>query len=68
MLTTTMMMMILSRGMYLTNAALMYLNYTTRIVAKSSKVIPTMLLGTLMQGRRWGRHAWSTSTFIVRHS
>lgn len=45
----------LPRGMYLTNAALMYLNYTTRIVAKSSKVIPTMLLGTLMQGRRWGR-------------
>lgn len=33
--------------MYLTNSALMYLNYTTRIVAKSSKVIPTMFLGTV---------------------
>lgn len=41
-----------SMGMYMTNSALMYLNYTTRIVAKSSKVIPTMLLGTLIQGRR----------------
>ena len=43
-----------SSGMYMTNAALRYLNYTTRIVAKSSKVIPTMILGTPMQGRRYG--------------
>ena len=39
-----------SGGMYGTNAALAYLNYTT-IVANLSKVIPTMLLGTVMQGR-----------------
>jgi len=40
-------------GMYLTNASLKYLNYSTRVLFKSSKLLPTMLLGTLMQGRRY---------------
>uniref|UniRef100_A0A061QR20 Drug metabolite transporter superfamily n=1 Tax=Tetraselmis sp. GSL018 TaxID=582737 RepID=A0A061QR20_9CHLO len=42
-------------GVYLTNWALQYLNYTVRVVFKSSKVIPVMLFGTLIQGRR-ARH------------
>ena len=54
-----------STGMYLTNAALMYLNYTTRIVAKSSKVIPTMLLGTVMQGRRYGASEYGAAWMLV---
>lgn len=36
-------------GMYFTNWSLQYLNYVTRIVFKSSKVVPTMLAGTLVQ-------------------
>lgn len=40
-------------GMYLTNFSLFYLNYTTRIVFKSSKVIPVMLMGVIMQGKRY---------------
>ena len=39
-------------GMYLTNWSLRYLNYVTRIVFKSSKVVPTMMIGTLVQVRR----------------
>ncbi|KAK3280954.1 hypothetical protein CYMTET_11233 [Cymbomonas tetramitiformis] len=40
-------------GMYFTNWSLAYLNYTTRIVFKSSKVVPTMIFGTVVQGRRY---------------
>ena len=40
-------------GMYFTNWALNYLNYATRIMFKSSKVVPTMLVGTLIQGRHY---------------
>ena len=54
-----------SGGMYATNAALAYLNYTTRIVAKSSKVIPTMLLGTVMQGRRYAASEYAAAGMLV---
>jgi len=40
-------------GMYFTNWSLEYLNYTTRIVFKSSKVIPVMFVGFLMQGKKY---------------
>lgn len=40
-------------GMLFTNFSLNYLNYTTRIVFKSSKVIPVMLVGVVMQGRTY---------------
>ena len=38
-------------GMYFTNWSLKYLNYPTRVLFKSSKLLPTMVVGTLMQGR-----------------
>jgi adenosine 3'-phospho 5'-phosphosulfate transporter B3 len=38
-------------GMYFTNWALNYLNYATRILFKSSKVVPTMAIGHVMQVR-----------------
>ena len=38
-------------GMWFTNWSLEYLNYPTRVLFKSSKLIPTMIVGTLMQGR-----------------
>jgi len=40
-------------GMYFTNASLQYLNYPTRVLFKSSKLVPTMVMGTVMQGRRY---------------
>ena len=52
-------------GMYLTNSSLSYINYTTRIVAKCSRVIPTMFVGTLMQGRRYGRTDYFAALILV---
>lgn len=40
-------------GMHLTNMSLLYLNYSTRIVFKSSKIIPVMLMGVVMQGKKY---------------
>lgn len=40
-------------GMAFTNASLKYINYPTRVLFKSSKLVPTMIVGTLMQGRRY---------------
>ena len=40
-------------GMYFTNWSLQYLNYPTRVLFKSSKLVPTMLAGTVMQGRKY---------------
>ena len=54
-----------SGSMYLTNAALSYINYTTRIVAKCSKVIPVMIVGTLMQGRRYGVEDYGMCILLV---
>ena len=42
-------------GMYFTNWSLTYLNYPTRILAKSSKVIPVMIVGMIVQGRYYTR-------------
>ena len=40
-------------GMYFTNWALKYLNYPTRVLFKSSKLVPTMVMGTVIQGRTY---------------
>lgn len=54
-----------SSGMYCTNAALVYINYTTRIVAKSSKVIPTMLIGAVFQHRKYGLKEYASASLLV---
>ena len=54
-----------SGGMYLTNFSLSYINYTTRIVAKCSKVIPTMVMGALMQGRRYEKKDYFAAMTLV---
>ena len=54
-----------SGSMYLTNAALAYINYTTRIVAKCSKVIPVMIVGTFMHGRRYGMEDYAMCILLV---
>jgi len=52
-------------GMYFTNWSLNYLNYATRIMFKSSKVVPTMLVGTLTQGRSYTLAEYSAAGVLV---
>uniref|UniRef100_A0A061SFF2 Solute carrier family 35 (Adenosine 3'-phospho 5'-phosphosulfate transporter), member B3 n=1 Tax=Tetraselmis sp. GSL018 TaxID=582737 RepID=A0A061SFF2_9CHLO len=52
-------------GVYLTNWALQYLNYTVRVVFKSSKVIPVMLFGTLIQGRVYSMQEYAAGAALV---
>lgn len=52
-------------GMYFTNWSLEYLNYTTRIVFKSSKVLPTMMFGTLLQKKRYFFFEYMGGTLLV---
>ena len=52
-------------GMYLTNWALNYLNYATRIMFKSSKVVPTMIVGTFIQGRRYTIAEYAAAGVLV---
>jgi len=52
-------------GMYFTNWSLSFLNYTTRIVFKSSKVIPVMLVGVVMQGRRYSKLEYLSAFILV---
>jgi hypothetical protein len=39
--------------MWCNNAALLYIDYITKIVCKSVKVLPVAVLGALVQGRRY---------------
>jgi len=41
------------------------LNYSTRIVFKSSKVVPTMILGTVLQGRRYDMQEYAAAALLV---
>jgi len=52
-------------GMYFTNWSLTYVNYPTRILAKSSKVIPVMLVGMLLQGRFYSRLEYLSATILA---
>ena len=47
-------------GMLFTNWALSYLNYPMRVVFKSSKVIPVMLMGVLLQGKHYTKAEYAT--------
>lgn len=52
-------------GMYSTNYALKFLNYATRIVAKSSKVIPVMLFSTVINGKKYNWKEWGAVLLLV---
>jgi adenosine 3'-phospho 5'-phosphosulfate transporter B3 len=52
-------------GMYFTNWSLTYVNYPTRILAKSSKVIPVMLVGMIVQGRYYTRLEYLSGKFFL---
>jgi adenosine 3'-phospho 5'-phosphosulfate transporter B3 len=52
-------------GMYATNYALKFLNYATRIVAKSSKVIPVMIFSTIINGKKYNWKEWGAVGCLV---
>lgn len=52
-------------GMYFTNWSLKYINYTTRIVFKSSKVLPTMFFGTVLQGKKYVLVEYIAATMLI---
>jgi len=54
-----------SGGLYTTNVALKYVNYPTRLVFKASKLLPTMVVGTLLQGKRYGRAEYFAALTLV---
>lgn len=51
-------------GMYFTNWSLTYINYPMRILSKSSKVIPVMLVGVLLYGKYYTRLEY-LSAFVL---
>lgn len=52
-------------GMYLTNWSLEYLNYPTRVVFKSSKVIPTMFVGVFVQQKSYSIPEYISAFVLV---
>jgi len=52
-------------GMALTNYALSYLNYATRIVFKSAKIIPVMAFSVLIVGKKYNWKEWLSAAILV---
>jgi adenosine 3'-phospho 5'-phosphosulfate transporter B3 len=51
--------------MALTNYALAYLNYATRIVFKSAKIIPVMAFSVLIVGKKYSWKEWFSAAILV---
>ncbi|PNG62305.1 Adenosine 3'-phospho 5'-phosphosulfate transporter 2, partial [Tetrabaena socialis] len=52
-------------GAYFTNWALNYLNYTTRIVFKSCRVIPVMAFRSVVVGQRYSAVQYGAGGLLV---
>ena len=52
-------------GMAMTNYALAYLNYATRIVFKSAKIIPVMAFSVLIVGKKYSWKEWFSAAILV---
>jgi len=52
-------------GMALTNYALSYLNYATRIVFKSAKIIPVMAFSVMIVGKKYNWKEWLSAAILV---
>jgi len=52
-------------GLYLTNMSLNYLDYATRVIFKSSKVIPTMLAGVVILRRQYSWQQYCAGVLLV---
>mmetsp|Transcript_6253 Transcript_6253/g.23606 ORF Transcript_6253/g.23606 Transcript_6253/m.23606 type:complete len:405 (+) Transcript_6253:286-1500(+) len=52
-------------GMAMTNYALSYLNYATRIVFKSAKIVPVMAFSVLIVGKKYSWKEWLSAAILV---
>ena len=52
-------------GMALTNYSLYYLNYATRVVFKSAKIIPVMNFSVLIVGKKYNWREWLSAATLV---
>ncbi|GBG32221.1 Adenosine 3'-phospho 5'-phosphosulfate transporter 2 [Hondaea fermentalgiana] len=52
-------------GILFTNWSLTYLNYPVRVLFKSSKVIPVMIVGVFLQGKRFTRAEYLSAFVLV---
>jgi UDP-galactose transporter B1 len=52
-------------AMAASNESLRYVTYPTAVLAKSSKLIPTMVLGYLVERRHYNRHEWLAAACIT---
>ncbi|KAK9797793.1 hypothetical protein WJX73_005980 [Symbiochloris irregularis] len=52
-------------GFSLTNYSLQYLDYATRVLFKSSKVLPVMAFGSLIQGKKYSLEEYASGAVLV---
>jgi drug/metabolite transporter (DMT)-like permease len=50
---------------YLSNLSLLYLNYATQVIFKSSKVIPVMIVGSLVWHKRYSLAQYGSVILVV---
>lgn len=48
----------------LASMSLKYVNYPTKVIFKSAKLIPTMVVATLLQGKRYGTHDYVAALML----
>jgi solute carrier family 35 (UDP-galactose transporter), member B1 len=51
-------------AMVCSNEAIQYVSYPVAVLAKSCKLIPTMLLGQIVEGRRYSHQEWMAAVLI----
>lgn len=51
-------------AMVCSNEAIQYVSYPVAVLAKSCKLIPTMLLGQIVEGRRYSNEEWMAAVLI----
>jgi adenosine 3'-phospho 5'-phosphosulfate transporter B3 len=52
-------------GTFLTNLAIQHMDYATRVVFKSAKVLPVMTFSICMLGKRYSPQQWLSALFLV---
>jgi solute carrier family 35 (UDP-galactose transporter), member B1 len=51
-------------AMVCSNEAIQYVSYPVAVLAKSCKLIPTMILGQIVEGRRYSNEEWMAAVLI----
>ena len=59
------MALLATAGYYCTNWSLVWLDYPTRIAFKSSKMLPVMLVRTLVQGKTYSVGQYGSALTLV---